>query len=373
MRDQVNRRILPPISRKRLRSTASVIPPIGIVMARGRPVAYCLAWLMPLLGPVPAHASEPPPQIDPSALAAWARYEQFSRHLRGSDTQTTTNRLTGAVRLRKRDFSQNEAGALLRWLSAGGPDDEERVIVQNGRYCFEARGSAAVPGQYLLRAYSPKPDGLLPSAAQPVRAALFVEMNPHFCFADRPLSECFTATGLRLVSATRTPTPAGERYRVEFDGKYTLPNSTIEKQIVGHLMLDPANMWAITSSQYHEDIYLNGKKTGAQDHTVTHVVKSHPSGHPIIAERLDALSGMNLATKQKQDYAIHSTYDVSVNGDPGQGPYLLTAFGLPEPVDQPLANRPRTALWLVLAGALLGVLAVAFDQLRRRSRAGAVG
>jgi hypothetical protein len=306
-------------------------------------------------------------RVGGDVIKAWQEYDDFAVRLCGYEIRTTTNQITGKVSVKKYEYRQNKAGVLLRLYPVENEREVETVLVQNDRYCFETLTARTDPKRYVLRIYHRAPKSVLPSSAQSVRESVFIEFNPHYSFGLRRLWKTFEeASGVKARNAGRVATPTGERYRIDFAGKYTIPNTSDYCTVNGHLLLIPDRNYCIEREEYHEETFLSGKKSSERDYTVTFQTVLHPSGFPLLSRQECRLTGYSLRSQRKMQVSTDVEYQVGVSDDDDGSPFLLSAFGLPEPVDVAAGKKTARYVWFLIAAGFLVVFAILFRILARR-------
>jgi hypothetical protein len=307
-------------------------------------------------------------QIDPEVVAAWKAYDEFAQRLQGSKTSTYRDQLTGRMIVRKRQYCQNLAGALIRRIPVEGNHDEgEEVLVQNRQYNFEVRSTQ--PNVYRLVTYNPDPTAPLLLCTVPVRDAIFVDINPHYCFGYRRLWQIFdVSSNVKVQQSRRVPTPQGERYRIDFDGEYALPGDKDTRRVRGYLLLDPNRKWCIERAEYKEWSMLDGKPSYELDYVTEYFTKVHASGFPLVIREVVQSKGYSPRLERKLDRVEEKVYEIELSTDDDEAPFLLSAFGLPEPVGVVWEKKTPVYGWLLLAAGALGMLALLFRWLAQRQQ-----
>jgi len=332
-------------------------------------VQVCLAFTALVVGGF-GLASGQDATIDPEAFEAWKAYGEFARRLQGFETRTVNNPIQGKVRIMKKEYRQNRAGALLRTFPDEGVSEDERVLVQNERYRFEVRAARQHRDQYVLLEYHPNSEPMLPDSS--VRDAVIVQFNPHYYFEYQTTWQLFDPAGSFKVRKTaRISTPKGERYRLDFDGELTNPPKQF-KRMKGFILFDPDRKWCIDRAEYKEEYYMNGVRSSEADVVLSFFTIPHSSGFPLLSKQIKTLTGYHFRRKEKMEMHAEADYQVEVSSDDDESPFLLTAFGMREPIGMTREKRTPRYVWFLTAAVVFIALAVGFRYLARRRVANAL-
>jgi hypothetical protein len=315
-----------------------------------------------------ALGQEVDPRIDRQAVTAWMAYEQFAQNLQGSITRTSTNHSTGKIRVLKYDYRKNALGASIRYIPLEGITDEERVWVQNRKYSFLLESKK--PKIYQLIVCDFDLDKTLPLLDDSIHNTITKSLSSHYIFCTDWLWKILcTSSSIKVLQVGRISSSQGERYRIELKGEYALDSQTVN-YVNGYLILDPSRMWCLERVEYKERSILKGKQSYELKRIIQYMTEMNSFGFPFLKRKVTTSEGYSYRLERKLHSIEDEVYEVEASEGNDESPFLMSAFGLPEPVGVVWEKRTPVYVWLFVAAGVLLTLGIFFRWLARRLRRG---
>jgi hypothetical protein len=296
----------------------------------------------------------------------WREVERFAPKVQGRVVVTIT------VKIPKRNIDdtdtisytvlQNDRCAMLRGspIQSRRNDPLEYVFFSNSWYSAYIRRDPGKSKEFLLNTYDPNPDALLVPAPSPIRKWAFVTLFPHFSFQGQRLSEIIISDGFRVEKVTMD-----DQGLVVATIRYDLSKTSSRRQLMEEatLTFDPQRWWCIRTCK--EKVIIPGREGSTNHITVEFMLDDHPSGFPLVRRQMS----MNMATSAESGSSHNQRvveYELRVDESVSDSEFTLSAFGLPEPVGVVWEKKTPVYVWLLVAAAVLGMLALFFRWLAQR-------
>jgi hypothetical protein len=315
-----------------------------------------------------AAGSAPAADLPAAATAAWAGYRQWSGPVSVEAAEKWVHRVSDAGRpsqesvVEHRRMSRWRPGVgAAQFVYPGKPGDPASGTVENIRYSFNLQSARNEATVFTLRDYSDGPAAGLPGSRQALSADIMQIAFPHCYILDVPLSDIGPKGLLRPTAVEARPDGA---VKVHLVGD--LPaKGTGHKQTSGWVVVSPAHRWTVREYDILQEVFSASKHTYTTSTRTRFEVSPAADDIPQVSTELTVINSHNRGADRKSE----STKTVQFrHGDPSTltaADFTLTAYGLPEPVDQPSAGSTRGWVWAVAVAAVAAVV-VGWWLVRRR-------
>lgn len=300
----------------------------------------------------------------------WAEYLSRCERFQGSGSFSHVDMLAGEKWVEKGayEFKQNpDCGcALFGGVVEDIAGERHSLRCINSRYVFELFGRPWVLDHWEPLSEKEGVPSPRASVEQRTREAL------HFMYTDQQLSSLITQPEFTVHSVT--PMNLGEREfaKVEFAYRPEKADPPKLRLTDGWVLLDPQRYWVINNYQVSV-VRLAGGKSWKGSMVGTYEYEEGVAGIPI-PKRLVIRNKQVDDNGKADDFEMRHEFKI-VEAEVPESEFLLSAFGLPEPVEPVALNSQKPMppyLWVLIGVGTFAMLAVGFRYLaRRRGAAGA--
>ncbi len=303
------------------------------------------------------------------ARRRWAEYMELAKHIQGSSSHVSTDRLTHKVRAREGLELKIRGFAMAYSFQSLGPNEHrQEYYVRNEKYGFQLRRKASADGWALVQLFPKIGDGKNLS-----RLSLFLGEGTTRTFAPLAiynshwLPEMVEEKEFLIKKYITVAKDGSNLARVEFE--YTKAEKNRHVPSSGWFELDPALYWVVRG--YHVKITAPSA-VGGYSGTASYSAefKIGRSGIPLLtksSERIDCP-----AEKTNSEWTNEYSLD---EHEPAAEEFTLTAFGLPEPHGVIWPKPTPYYLWFIgvgLASLVLGVFLRRWLQKKAATRASSI-
>jgi hypothetical protein len=304
--------------------------------------------------------------INDEIISKWKAYELFARNLQGTARETTTPD-TGKTERRLLVYKSNRECVTNIISNEQGSTDICRI--GNPRYAASVKRSKLDPSQVSLEKITLSPNGPFPGYAGE-NVSLFdltrSLISPHFRIRNMPLCEILHAPSFTILNVLNVSEKGQELVRIDY--RYSHRESTVGAETKGHgsVFLDPSQCWCISRSKSSAASTQKGIPRTNGEEEIEYETIRHASGFPLVKAKIQHVNTYNFKAQKRIRFTKRIEYQWEVNDGVPDSEFILSAFGLPEPMGVEPLPPPRTWIWLITAMVGAVLLAILFAWLKHR-------